>query len=132
MTTRSTVSRLAATLGLALLIGVIGLLAPVVVSLFSLEPSWMGTPWTFYAAIAVASFVGGWKFKLHPLLGLVVGYLFGWFNLVVINGQIALSIYRQAPGALLVMFLIAPLSYAVIGLTASVLGWLVGKLSTRR
>jgi len=132
MTTRSTASRLAATLGLALLIGTLGLLTPVFVSLLSLDAGWTVTTWTAYVAIAVASFVGGWKFRLPPYLGLVVGYLFGWFNLILINGQLFLNVLRQSPAALLVLFLLSPLSYGLVGLTAAVLGWLVRRYSVRR
>lgn len=132
MTTRSNVRRLAATLGLALLIGALGLLIPALVSLFSIDAGWTASPWISYGAMAIACFIGGWKFELSPFLGLLVGYLFGWFNLVVANGQIVLGTFGRSPGAMLMLFLIAPLSYAIIGLSAALFGWLVRKLDSRR
>lgn len=132
MSTRSTASKLASTLGLALLLGTLAVLIPVLLSLVSPNPGWIVTTWFAYAAVAIATFVGAWRFELNPFLGLIVGYLFGWFNLIFINGQLTLNVLQQSPAALLVLFLLSPLSYGLVGLTAAVLGWLVRRYSVIR
>ncbi len=109
-------------IGISLLISFLFLVSSIIWSIKTDDLSGATYWWIGPVAVGFGSLASALRFRYNPLLGVLIGYLFTWSNLILVNESIALAALDRSFFIFLLLLFTLPWSTAVSGIIGSFIG----------